>query len=147
VYEIDLIVCESLCLDTKKETRHLQLGHLPDGYQLELGKFHFEKKLVAYGLCEACLIGKDKRSVSKRLYATRMLKSCVAGDICGPFKKAVFNGEQYMLVLMDCKSKYEIISWLVTRRVQLIVKNVKDLIKPIKTASGGASGEIFIGQC
>jgi hypothetical protein len=41
-----------------------------------------------------------------------------------------------MLVLMDCKSKYEKVSLLVTKSVKSIVKNVKDFVKHIETASG-----------
>jgi hypothetical protein len=64
-----------------------------------------------------------------------MLKSCVAGDICGLFSEATLNEKRYMLVLMDCKSKTEKVSVLVTRSVQLIVKNVKDFVKHIESAS------------
>jgi hypothetical protein len=67
------------------------------------------------------------------LDADRMLKSCVARDICGRFSEATLNGEPYMLGLMDCQSKYGKISLLVTRSVQLIVK---DFVKHIETASG-----------
>jgi hypothetical protein len=55
-YKMELIVCESLCLITKMESWHLWLGHLSDGKQLELEKFYPEKKFVAYGPCQACLM-------------------------------------------------------------------------------------------
>jgi hypothetical protein len=85
VYEMELIVFESLCLITKMELWHLRLDHLSDGKLLELGKCNPEKKYVAYGLCEACLVGKHKRSAFRTLDAKRMVKSCEAGDICGSF--------------------------------------------------------------
>jgi hypothetical protein len=134
-YEMELIVHESLILITKMESWHLQLGHLSHDKLLELGKFYPKKKFVAYRPCEACLIEKHKRSSFQTLDAKRMLKSCVAGDICGLFSEATLNGEQYMLVLMDCESKYVKITLAVPRSVQLICKSIKDFVKHIETAS------------
>jgi hypothetical protein len=78
VYEMEQIVRESLCLMTKIEMRLLLLGHLLDGKLLELAKFYPAKIFVAYGPCEACLIGKHKRSAFKTLDADRVKNKSVA---------------------------------------------------------------------
>jgi hypothetical protein len=63
VCEMELIVSESLFLITKIESWHLRLGHLLDSKLLESGKFYPKKKLVACGPCQACLVGKYKKSL------------------------------------------------------------------------------------
>jgi hypothetical protein len=128
---MEQIVCESLCLITKMESWHLRLDHLSDGKLLELEKCYPEKKFGAYRLCEACLVGKHKRSAFRMLDANRMLKSYVAGDNSGLFFEATLNGKQHMLVLMDCKSKHGKLSLMVTRSVQSILNNVKEFVKHI----------------
>jgi hypothetical protein len=48
VYEMKLIVRESLSLITKMELWQKLLSHLSDGKLIKPGKFHPKKKFVAY---------------------------------------------------------------------------------------------------
>ena len=87
-------------------------------------------------LCEACLVGKQKRlSFPKKVEnQARRILELEHGDLCGLIAPEMPNGNKYFLLLADDQSRY---MWV----VMLSSKDrVAEAIKEIKSRAEGESG-------
>jgi transposase InsO family protein len=69
------------------------------------------------GVCEACMTGKQRRTVFPDQAAWRVEHGLelVHGDLCGPISPATPSGNFYFLLLVDDHSRYMWISTLVSK--------------------------------
>jgi transposase InsO family protein len=90
-------------------------------------------------MCEACLIGKDRRDPFPQKATRRATRSLelVHGDLCGPITPANPSGNSYFLLLVDDYTQY---MWVVL----LSIKNSAiDAIKRVQVATVRKSGNLL----
>jgi hypothetical protein len=108
-------------------------------------------------LCEACLAGKQRRSLfpEKAEYRAERILELVHGDLCGPISPATASGNVYFLLLVDDKSRYMWVAPLPSKdRAAAAIKEIKMQAEgesgmklgTIRTDRGGEFNSIEFGQ-
>ncbi|XP_078437272.1 uncharacterized protein LOC144707891 [Wolffia australiana] len=86
---------------------HARLGHVNMAALKKMSKEELVRGLPEVGqvdkLCEACLVGKQKRSPFpvQGEYRARRILELVHGDLCGPLVPATPSGSKFFLLLVD----------------------------------------------
>ena len=94
-------------------------------------------------LCEACLLGKQKRLPfpKKVEHRAQRILELVHGDLCGPIAPETPNGSKYFLLLLDDRSQYMWVAMLPSK------DRAADAIKEIKSRAKGKSGQKLGALC
>ena len=117
---------------------HARLGHVNMAAVRKMAKEELVRGLPEIGqvdqLCEACLIGKQKRLPfpKKVKHRARRNLELVHGDLCGPIASETPNGSKYFLLLVDDRSRY---MWVV------MLSSKDRAVKAIKEIKAWAEGE------
>jgi hypothetical protein len=120
LYVLNVNVAQPVCLEARSEESawrwHARLGHINMPALRKMAREEMVRGLPMIEqvdqLCEACLIGKQRRTAfpdQAQWRAERALE-LVHGDLCGPVTPATPSGNTYFLLLVDDRSPY---MWLV----------------------------------
>ena len=119
---------------------HARLGHVNMPALRKMVKEELVRELPKVGqvdqLCEACLLGKQKRLPfpKKAEHRARRILELVHGDLCGPIAPETPNGSKYFLLLVDDRSRYMWVAMLPSK------DRAGEAIKEIKAQAEGESG-------
>jgi GAG-pre-integrase domain len=118
IYKLALNNYGTTCLLSETKEWHLKLGHPSPEKMSRLQTIYPGKnlKIKLDYRCEACMKGKFRRQPFKLIAREKEKLNCVAFDICGTFAEIGQDGSRYMLVMVECQSRYAKISLSETRK-------------------------------
>jgi transposase InsO family protein len=165
LYVLDLNIAQEVFLAAhSKEDAwrwHARLGHVNMPALRKMAREGLVRGLPAVEqpdqLCEACLAGKQRRSLfpEKAEYRAERILELVHGDLCGPISPATPSGNVYFLLLVDDKSRYMWVAPLPSKdRAAAAIKEIKMQAEgesgmklgTIQTDKGGEFNSIEFGQ-
>jgi transposase InsO family protein len=119
------IARRAACLSARAEAEarrwHARLEHVNMPVLRQMANQELVKGMPSLeqveGVCEACMTGKQRRTVFPDQAAWRAEHGLelVHGDLCGPISPATPSGNFYFLLLVDDHSRYMWISTLVSK--------------------------------
>jgi GAG-pre-integrase domain len=123
---------------SKTEEWHLKLGHPSPEKMSRLQTIYPGKnlKIKSDYRCKACMKGKSQRQPFKSIARVKEKLNCVVVDICSPFAEKGLDRSRYMLVMVECFSRYVKIALLETRKATKIVRELMPFITILENATG-----------
>ena len=116
LYHLDLHIARPVCLAACSSEPgwlwHARYGHLNFQALRRLSRESMVRGLPPVDrvnqLCDACLVGKQKRAPfpQQAAYRAEELLELVHGDICGPIEPTTPGGKRYFLLLIDDMSRF-----------------------------------------
>jgi hypothetical protein len=126
LYVLDVNVARrEVCLSAREEAVakrwHARLGHVNMPVLRRMANQEVVHGLPLIGavgeLCEACMVGKQKRShfPDRAAWRAERALELAHGDLCGPISPATPSGNAHFLLLVNDRSRYMWVSTLVSK--------------------------------